>query len=256
MNCPGNPSAWERHKPVHKAVRQHWKRSEDGGVRQQQNSELAEEAPSYAAQSGNEYHELLAEGLRHLSQEHWRRAARACRKAIALRPDEAEAYYNLGMALHNSGHEVEAAQRFLEAKELYPVGSEYWAQATAWACSMLTQTKCAEVAKPEWWNDKELKALSARVVRAAPDDMQATGRCGLSCCAGDVLLGRRGLARRRSSGRRPPTSSGLRHSALLPRRKPTKPTWRTGAAATQGPCKFVQQICGACAAVLCVCECV
>ena len=32
---------------------------------------------------------------------------------------------------------------------------------------------CAEVAKPEWWNDEGLKALSARVVRAAPDDTQA-----------------------------------------------------------------------------------
>jgi len=31
----------------------------------------------------------------------------------------------------------------------------------------------AEVAKPEWWNDEGLKALSARVVRAAPDDLQA-----------------------------------------------------------------------------------
>jgi len=29
------------------------------------------------------------------------------------------------------------------------------------------------VAKPEWWNDEELKALSARVVRAAPNDCQA-----------------------------------------------------------------------------------
>ena len=38
---------------------------------------------------------------------------------------------------------------------------------------MLTQKVCAEVAKPEWWNDEELKALSARVVRAAPDDGQA-----------------------------------------------------------------------------------
>ena len=35
---------------------------------------------------------------------------------------------------------------------------------------MLTQEACAEVAKPEWWNDEGLKALSARVVRAAPDD--------------------------------------------------------------------------------------
>ena len=35
---------------------------------------------------------------------------------------------------------------------------------------MLAQEACAEVAKPEWWNDEGLKALSARVVRAAPDD--------------------------------------------------------------------------------------
>ena len=35
---------------------------------------------------------------------------------------------------------------------------------------MLTQKACAEAAKPEWWNDEGLKALSARVVRAAPDD--------------------------------------------------------------------------------------
>ena len=38
---------------------------------------------------------------------------------------------------------------------------------------MLTQEACAEVAKPEWWNDEGLKALSARVVRAAPDDGSA-----------------------------------------------------------------------------------
>ena len=46
-----------------------------------------------------------------------RRAARAYREAIALRPDKPEAYYNLGMVLNNSGHYVEAAQRYLEAKE-------------------------------------------------------------------------------------------------------------------------------------------
>ena len=36
---------------------------------------------------------------------------------------------------------------------------------------MLTQEACAEVAKPEWWNDEGLKALSVRVVTAAPDDL-------------------------------------------------------------------------------------
>ena len=65
---------------------------------------------------------------------------------------------------------MEAAQRYLEAKERYPVGSEGWAKATALAIQMLTREVCAEVAKPEWWNDEGLKALSARVVRAAPDD--------------------------------------------------------------------------------------
>ena len=88
-------------------------------------------------------------------------------------PDEPDAYYNLGAALCNSVHYVEAAQRFLEAKERFPVGSERWAQATAMACITLMQDACAEVAKPEWWSDEGLKALSARVVRAAPDDEAA-----------------------------------------------------------------------------------
>ena len=38
---------------------------------------------------------------------------------------------------------------------------------------MLTKEACAEVAKPEWWNDEGLKALSARVVRATPDQVTA-----------------------------------------------------------------------------------
>ena len=80
---------------------------------------------------------------------------------------------NLGMALNNSAHYVEAAQRFLEAKERFQVGSERWAGATARAFGLLIQEECAEVAKPEWWNDEGLKALSARVVRAAPNDMEA-----------------------------------------------------------------------------------
>ena len=70
---------------------------------------------------------------------------------------------------------MEAAQRCLEAKERHLTGSEGWAQATARAICMLAQEECAEAAKPEWWNDEGLKALSAKVVRAAaPDDMQAT----------------------------------------------------------------------------------
>ena len=123
-------------------------RTEDGGVVQQRNRETAEESARYAAQSGDAYDELLAEGVRYASRQDTRRAARACREAIALRPDNPTAYFNLGAALADSGHDVEAAQRFLEAKERFPVGSEDWAEATAMAFSTLRQEECAEVAKP------------------------------------------------------------------------------------------------------------
>ena len=46
------------------------------------------------------------------------------------------------------------------------------------------QKECDEVAKPEWWNDEGLKALSARVVRAAPNCVQTNEMRGL------VLSGR------------------------------------------------------------------
>ena len=68
---------------------------------------------------------------------------------------------------------MEAAQRFLEAKERFPVGSEGWAEAVAMTFDKLRLEECAEVAKPEWWNDEELKALSARAVRAAPNEAVA-----------------------------------------------------------------------------------
>jgi tetratricopeptide (TPR) repeat protein len=170
VNCPGNPGAYKQHAVYHKAVKRFRNRNEDGGESQQRTREVAEEQARRAAESGDAYDELVAEGVRYLSQQDTRRAARAAREAIALRPDKPEAYFNLGAALNNSGHFVEAALRFLEAKERDPVGSEYWAQATARVFNMLEQGACAEVVKPEWWNDEGLKALSVRVVRAAPDD--------------------------------------------------------------------------------------
>ena len=173
VNCPGNPDAWKRHTPVHKAARKLRKISEDSGLAQQRAREVAESEARRAAETGDAYDELLAEGARYASQRDWRRAAKAYREAIALRPDRPTAYFNLGVALANSAHYVEAAQRFLEARERYPVGSEEWARATAWAFTMLKQEACAEVAKPEWWNDEELKALSVRVVRAASNDADA-----------------------------------------------------------------------------------
>ena len=136
--------------------------------------------------TGDQYDELLDEGMQHGSTEDWPRAARAYREATVLRPDAPVAYYNLGLVLRHMGHVVEAAQRCLEAYERAPEGTEGWAQATAAVFQMLTQEECVEVAKPEWWNDGGLKALSARVAKAAPDDDSANSMRGL------VLLGESG----------------------------------------------------------------
>ena len=53
------------------------------------------------------------------------------------------------------------------------MGSKDWAEAMASAFAVLNLKECAEVIKPEWWNDEELKALSARIVRAAPNNAGA-----------------------------------------------------------------------------------
>ena len=52
--------------------------------------------------------------------------------------------------------------------------------------------RLAEVAKPEWWNDEGLKALSARVVRAAPNEVAANRMRAIvlrgQCAAWEVVL--------------------------------------------------------------------
>ena len=74
VNCPGNPGAWKRHAPYHKAVKRQRSMTEDGGVSQQRAREIAERDARYAARSGDAYLELLAEGTRYASQQDWRRA--------------------------------------------------------------------------------------------------------------------------------------------------------------------------------------
>ena len=123
------------------------------------------------------------------------------------------------------------------------MGLQGWARATAKAFEMLRGEQCAEVAKPEWWNDEELKALSVRVVKAAPNYAVAIlMRALVLSGTGGVAWGR-GLARQRSSRRRPRTSGGLRRCTLLRRRKPRLPFWRIGAAARQRPCSGVNATC-------------
>ena len=204
--------AWQLHGTFHsKALKENQKASADGGVHQQRKREVAQRVARDAALSGDKHDELLAEGTRHASQQDYPRAAEdAAATSPALHPpatiapsaskfraDAKEwspnsdakahppplppptAYYNLGVALSNSGYKVKATQCFLQAKEREPVGSERWAKATAEAFHKLTKKECGEVAVPEWWNDEGLKALSVRVVRALPNDNGAHDMRGL-----------------------------------------------------------------------------
>ena len=51
-----------------KKLRKQRKKQEDGGALQQQNREVAEGAARKAAQTGDKYDELVAEGSRHSSE--------------------------------------------------------------------------------------------------------------------------------------------------------------------------------------------
>ena len=175
VNCPGNPGAWKRHAVYHKEVKLQVKRGFDRAWSHQAISKVADEQADLAEQSGDRYLQLLANGADYASRHDWRRACQRYREAIALRINLPEAYFNLALLLVPSGHLVEAAQWFLEAKERLPVDSTDWSTATACAFEMLRQEECNEVAKPEWWDDELLKVLSARVVRANETVASATG---------------------------------------------------------------------------------
>ena len=93
------------------------------------------------------------------------------------------------------------------------------------------------MAKPEWWNDEGLKALSARVVRAAPDNMTANEMRAA------VLRGRCGAweAGPRSESELKEAATHYGRAAVLcstPAIKPSSPVTRPGAAARQTPCKL------------------
>ena len=229
IDCPANPLARKPHAAYHKEVKTQRKTTDDGGESQLAPGEIAERLARQAVQSGKSYHELLAQSTQHASKQDWRRAARACREAIALAPDKPVAYAALGAMYLSSRLYVEAAQWFLEAKERYPEGSEGWVAATANAFDLLRQTVCDEAAKPDWWNDEGLKALSAKVVRAAPADAAAnrmrayvlSGRCAA------WVAGPRSSAEFNEAGTHfERAAASVRLESLLQRCRPSSPRTR------------------------------
>merc|ERR1740139_1402067 len=144
---------WTEHKAWHVKEDARLEDLNAGGV-QQQNREVAERQARLAESTGSEHVRLLAEGTRHSADQNFHKADKTLRKAIALEPGKPTAYYNLGVTLGNSGRHAEAAPLYLQAAARHPVGSVRWANSIAYAFNVLRLLECAEVAKPEWWNDE------------------------------------------------------------------------------------------------------
>jgi len=162
---------WTEHKAWHVKEDARLEDINAGGVLQRQGREIAEQQARLAESTGSEYDRLVAEGARHLADQNFHKADKTYRKAIALEPGQPEPYYNLGVTLGNSGRHAEAAPLYLQAAARYPEGSERWGNSIAGAFDKLRLPECAEVAKPEWWNDEALKTLSKAVLRATDSEV-------------------------------------------------------------------------------------
>ena len=132
---------------------------------QQANRKVSERLARDADKSGSELMRLLSDATRYLAEENPRPAEDIFRKCIALEPGHPSAYFNLGVLCSNENRSVDAAHNFLDAATRFSEGCVEWADSIALAFHHLLSPSCNEVAKPEWWNDESLKALSKNVAR-------------------------------------------------------------------------------------------
>lgn len=103
------------------------------------------------------------------------KAAKKCRKAIALFPEQSAAHSALGAALEATGDCLLAARSYLtamhKAERATDADPRLWADAAARAYAMLV--RCPEEPRPAWWHDEELLKLSEKAVLLLPEDMRA-----------------------------------------------------------------------------------
>ena len=156
---------WPRHKAWHK------EQKEGSGVRSSLaaslDRSLAEETAREAEETGDERLLLGSRAMSLMNEGDLQGAARTWRKLLKMCPEDADVHCNLAMTLTVSNRGEEAAQLYLKAMELHVADTAKWATAVAKAFNLL---RVSEKPKPQWWNDEDLKVLSARVVATLPDD--------------------------------------------------------------------------------------
>tara|TARA_B110001452_G_scaffold257290_1_gene251351 strand:- start:323 stop:1432 length:1110 start_codon:yes stop_codon:yes gene_type:complete len=195
-------ASWPRHKQYHKLQKEHalsYPDSVDELCRAvaNKNAQLAEETGDEYIKIGADAQALATEGDLH-------GAVKAFRKCIKMCPERPDAYHSLALSLERSYSQVEAAQMYLKAMDLYEDDTAPWAGAAAGAFGTLNcqdppsigptplmgckPLRVADkVPLPVWWNDQGIKALSARVVAAAaPEDWPAYSMRGFAL-AGEAL---------------------------------------------------------------------
>ena len=168
---------WPRHKAWHKEQKDFAaaldRDFEDAGKTRDQQAELLA-ALQIAEATGDERYQLLVNAVScELSDP--QSAARTFRKLIKAHPEWAEPYYHLAGVLIVVNRPEEAATMFAKAMDLCQDHGQddtvFWASSAVGAFSIFCQ--CRDAPKPEWWNDHDLKSISARIVAVRPDDMQA-----------------------------------------------------------------------------------
>jgi len=162
---------WPVHRQWHKKAEEQTKRQLTGDIPQM--DRLAAESWARSAErTGSDWDKRCAAIALLVSEGDNHGATKACREFVKMRPDEPLPYFHLATALARSSLDAEAANMFLKGADVCLDRGAYrgWAAGTANAFELLKRDDCREVPKPEWWNDEDLKALSARVVAVEQDD--------------------------------------------------------------------------------------
>tara|TARA_B110001452_G_scaffold51156_1_gene39070 strand:- start:156 stop:1061 length:906 start_codon:yes stop_codon:yes gene_type:complete len=163
---------WPKHKVYHTTQKLHAEQIREGTL-PGLDRESAKREARRAEETGDEFDKRVAAAVALNAEGNHHATAKAWRKIIKQWPDEPTPYFNLAVALDRSDRNVESAQMFLKAMELFEEGTEDWAISAASAFDLLKHPDCCQMTKPEWWNDEALKALSARVVALTPDSGDA-----------------------------------------------------------------------------------
>jgi tetratricopeptide (TPR) repeat protein len=180
--------AWPEHKQWHRAQKKLHAEQLDQLQQPDKKADLSEQLDltSRFAQQGDRASELLARGMLYLDSQDYFKAAQQFRKCIELAPRLPEAYFNLGLAYERCNNDRQAFEMFLAAADRHDLGTVKWADSVAAGFEKLTfcLLEGKSVARPKWWNDRELRKLSKQVVKASHGEGPLKMRVETISCSG------------------------------------------------------------------------